>query len=245
MTGLSNLDKINVEVRGLVEGYIKRLIDVYGEKIKSVSLYGSVTLKDFNYKKSDINVLVIMDSIGFNDLKSYSVYFNKFSKKINPLVFTKQYMHSSQDVYPIEFLEMKDRYINIYGEDILSIIGIDRKYLRLECEQQLKGALIKLRQGVLQNGAKTKVLEVLIENSINTIITIFKGLIRIKSEEPPAEKTQVIYRVADMYGINKDIFDSIYKYKLGYTRISSGEIEKSFEKYLIELEMLINKVDNL
>jgi predicted nucleotidyltransferase len=241
---LDNIRKLHPSVSPLVENYVNKLAGEYGDNLVSVSVYGSAEGMDFNPKKSDINVLIVLKKIELSDLKRYSAM-KKIATNISPLVFTKEYIRSSQDVYPIEFLEMKDRYFTVYGEDVLAGLAIDKKYLRLECEQQLKGSLLKLRHGFLKFGQTNREIEKLLSGSINTIITIFNNLIRLKGENLQVEKEKTIDKTAKLYGFNGDVFLKVYSHKRGINKINHKDVEECFNRYLNELDVLINKVDAL
>lgn len=230
------MDRLNVSVRRIVDSFCKEIINVYGNQLKSITVYGSVLGKFFNPKKSDINLLIILDSIDLAQLKKCLPIIKKYGRRINPLLVTREYIKTSQDVYPMEFLEMKENYLVIYGEDVLCGIDVDRQYLRLECEQQLKGSLLKLRQGFLRLGLTRGGLERLIGESISSIFVIFRNLIRIKGEEPPVDRENIIERMVSLYNLDKDTFINIMGHK---------ELEIYFDRYLKGLEILIGMVDKL
>lgn len=233
------MERLNVSVRKFVDSVCKRFADVYGEQLRSIIVYGSALTSYFDPKKSDVNLLIILDSTDISQLKKSLPLMRRY-KRINPLFVTKEYIRASQDVYPMEFLEMKDNYVVVYGEDVLQDINIDRQYLRLECEQQLKGALLKLKQGFLSRGMGR--IGWLMKDSISTIVTIFRNLIRLKGKEPPVDKDKVIEEVGTLYSIDKALFKSILRYKLGKEKL---DLELCFDKYIKELEELIEVVDRL
>lgn len=238
MEGLGNLERINAGGRKLVEAFSNKIINIYGNQLKSIIAYGSVLGDSFNPKRSDINLLLILDDTGLTNLKKCQ----RYSRNINPLLLTKAYIQSSRDVYPIEFLEMKENYATIYGEDVLQDMVVDRQYLRLECEQQLKGGILKLKQGYLRSKGKVSGL---LKDSIGTIIIIFRNLIRIKGEEPPLDKERVIEKTADYYNIDKEVFHTVLRFKMGHEKVSEKGMEVYFGRYLKELEHLVGLVDKL
>lgn len=245
MDEIKNLDRLHISIRKLAENFGKEIINVFGDKLRSITVYGSALSGFFNPKKSDVNLLLIPDNISLLDLRKCHPIMGKYGKRINPLILTKEYIRSSQDVYPIEFLEMKENYLTIYGEDVLKDIKIDRQYLRLECEQQLKGNLLRLRQGFLRAGLVRSGVERLMNESISSNFAIFRNLIRIKGEEPPVDKGKIIDRMVYHFNIDKNTFNSILRHKAGHETISKKDLEIYFGKYLKEMEMLAEAADKL
>lgn len=238
MEELKNIDKIPITVQGLVTDFSKKVINTYDNEIKSIIAYGSTVSGDFNPKKSDVNLLLILNNTDLAQLKRCLPIVKKYRKKINPLILTKKYIQSSQDVYPMEFLEMKENYLTIYGEDVLVSINIDRQYLRLECEQQLKGILLKLKQGLFG-----KSYEVLLKESSSSVFTVFRNLIRIKAKETPKGRGEIIEKIAEYYKIDKQIFVTILRYITGEEKIRVSDLEIYFDKYLKGLETLTDTVN--
>jgi hypothetical protein len=58
-----------------------------------------------------------------------------------PLFLTRSDLSSSLDSYPIEFLNMKNRYRLVYGEDVLQKLSFNPLAVRLQIERELKGKL--------------------------------------------------------------------------------------------------------
>jgi len=61
------------------------------------------------------------------------------------MIFTVSEFLSSDDVFPIEYLDMKDGHKLLYGRDFLSEINVSDANLRHECEFDLRSKLLKLR----------------------------------------------------------------------------------------------------
>ncbi len=144
MERFTNLERLPISISNRVKSYLEKLVDLYQDKILSIAVYGSVAAGDFVPKVSDVNMVIIFDRLEFTDFKKGLKLINRGIKnRISaPLFLTKEYIQRSLDVFPAEFLEMKDNHINLYGEDLLSSLNIDESNLRLYCEQQLKGKLI-------------------------------------------------------------------------------------------------------
>ncbi|OQX87303.1 MAG: hypothetical protein B6D55_03880 [Candidatus Omnitrophica bacterium 4484_70.2] len=107
------VEKLRPEVRKKVVPYLKELLKIHGKNIISINLYGSATGKDFSPKTSDINLLVVFHQLPFEVLeKSLKLVSWGIDRKIScPLFLTLEHIRTSQDVFPIEFLEMKENHI--------------------------------------------------------------------------------------------------------------------------------------
>ncbi|MFH1847864.1 MAG: hypothetical protein ABH825_01450 [Candidatus Omnitrophota bacterium] len=247
MSRLLNLDKLPGEVRGRIEPYLKSLLDVHKDNVRSIFIYGSAAGSNFIPGVSDINTAVVLKKIEFGDLKKGLGIISKgIPKKITaPLLLTKEHIDTSLDVFPVEFLNMKESHVVVYGEDILGPVSIDEKNIRFICEQQIKGRLIRIRQGYLEVGLKKKGIEALLKESLASLIPMFRALLRLKGKQPPVDKAGVLAQLCDEFGLRKDVFLPVYRDKSNDEKIESKDVEEYFEKYIADIQKLADAVDRL
>ncbi len=237
MAELVNLGKLNSHVRKVVAHFCQAMIGLHGDNLKSISLYGSAVGEDFIPKESNVNLLFIMERIDSPDLKkSLQLVRQGRRKGIVPLLLTSQHMKSSTDTFPIEFLEMKENHIVLYGKDILGELKVNSRNVRLQCEQQLKGGLIRLYQVYLEIGMREKRIRSLLINSLTSFIPIFRSLLRLKGKVLPVKKKDIISDLEREFSINGNIFLKVLQMKEGGK--VEGNLEKLFGDYLQEIEKL-------
>ena len=244
MADLVNLEKLSEKVRDVVTPYCQQMLRLHQENINSIFIYGSATGEDFVYKKSNINILFIFKKLGFSVLKKSLNIVNSGRKKgiVAPLMFTMEYVHSSTDVFPIEFLEIKENYLLLYGEDVLASLEIHPHNIRLQCEQQIKGGLIRLYESYLEMGMKEKEIGSLMVTSLTSFIPVFRNLLRLKGKVPSVKKKITLEEMCKEFSLSNDLFWQIMDIKEG-KKIKS--IESLFEKYLKEIERLEIAVDKM
>ena len=234
---LVNLEKLNSHVRKVLVPFSQAMIALHGDNLKSISLYGSAVGEDFIPKKSNINLLLVMERIDPPDLKKSLKLINQGRKKgIIPLLLTVEHMKSSTDTFPIEFLEMKENYILIYGKDILDELEVNSRNVRLQCEQQLKGGLIRLYQVYLEIGMREKRIRALLINSLTSFIPIFRSLLRLKGKALPVKKRDIISDLEKEFTVNGALFLKVLQMKEG--KKVEDNLEKLFGDYLEEVEKL-------
>ena len=154
-------------------------------------------------------------------------------------------MMTSSDVFPIEFIDMRDFHEVIYGEEVFDFLDIGTENLRLECEEQLKGKLIRLRQAYLEIGTNVKQVESVVIESLTSLIPVFRAMLRLKGREAPLEKAKVLRAVGEEFGLDSEVFSQALEIKLERAKISKEKIEDFFGRYLSEVEKLAMAVDKL
>jgi len=227
----------------LTQDYLK----VFGEELVSIVLYGSAAGGSYIKGKSDINVLLVLTPEGEDKLADSFATIKYWKKRgfAVPLVITKAFINSSLDCYPIEFLNMKNNHIVIYGESILAQINVNLENLRLQIERELKGKLILLRQGYLEAQGKPRQLKNLISHSFTALISIFTALLYYKHGNAPRERRDTIKEMAKLFAIDAEAFLQCADIKEGKNNLSGEEIVGLFKKYVQEVANMCNIVDLL
>jgi predicted nucleotidyltransferase len=247
MDMLKNLDKLNIDASSKIRPYLESLLRVHRDTVISVFVYGSAACGDYVKGSSDINSAIVLKSLGFGDLrKSLDIVNRAILHKINaPLFLTREYIMSSLDTFPIEFIEMKENHVLVYGEDVLQDINIDPVNIRFICEQQIKGKLVRIRQAYLEIGLRKKGIESLIKESFGSLFPVLRGMLRLKGITPFSDKKENIQALGQAFGIDTDIFLAILADKRNNGKISGHDLESALFDYIKQLEKLADIADRL
>lgn len=248
MSPIINIEMLPEEIRRKVHKYLTKLIKLHGNNIVSTFIYGSATGRNYISGKSDVNMVVILKELTFADLKkSLKLVSWGISKRIAaPLMLTVRHIQTSTDVFPVEFLEMKDNNYLLYGQDLLKNLPVEESNIRLQCEQQLKGKLIRIREAYLEIGLRRKGIVSLLKESLNSLFPIFRGLLRVKTaQSSPTDKEEIIDSLVKNFGIDPGVFLAILRDKKDDNKIDSQDAEPFFEKYIQEIQKLAIASDEL
>ena len=242
-----NQEKLPLEVKRKFVSYLEQMLNTHGDNLISAAVYGSAAGFNYASKISDINSVFIFREISFTTLKNSLKIVNKgISLKIAaPLFLTKEYIQASLDVFPVEFLEMKENHVLLYGEDILAKLKIEGKYVRLFCEQQIKGKLIRIRQAYLEVGLKRKGREALLKGSLQVLLPIFRNLLRLKGLQSPVDKIDVLRLLCREFSLEENVFLSIYRDARDDEKIAHQNVETFLEKYIGQIEKLAICLDKI
>jgi len=227
----------------LTQDYLK----IFGNDLVSLTIYGSAAGGYYIPGKSDINLLIVPTAAGLDKFTDILDTVKSWKKRrvAVPLFMTGNFIESSLDSYPIEFLNMKNNHIVIYGKDVLAGLNFNQEYLRLQIERELRGKLILLRQGFLESEGKAKLLRQLISNSLTAFISIFNALLYFKEGKAPQGRRDTIKEAGKLFTIDAGVFMLCADIKEGIDKLNSEEIIAAFGKYLKEINNICNMVDSL
>ena len=221
--------------------------EIFGDDLVSIILYGSAAEGYYRPGKSDINFLIVLTETGIDNLDRAFGKIGRWRKKkiATPLFLTEEYIGSSVDVYPIEYLNFQRHHEVVYGKDVLDGIVIDPKMLRLQCEREIKGKLLLLRKVYLETEGKARALRELISLSLPTFLAIFEALRYLRGREDPADRRQKIKEVCGEFGLDRDVFGTLLDLKEDKVRLKDDELGELFKKYLTQVRELAIKVDRM
>jgi hypothetical protein len=244
MESLSHLD---ARTRETIQKFTEEMDALFGKKLLSLLLYGSAVGDNFDPERSDINFLIVFSKIDMDILRKYTGVSWKWQKKkvATPLVLTDVYIMNSADVFPIEFLELKENHVLLYGKDILRELTVDLKNLKLQVEEQLKGKLLHLRGGFLDSGEKKEYLEKLLTSSLIAFVPIFRNVLRLMEKGVPVSRGTLFRDFCSEVGLDESPFFRVWDIKGGRTKLAKEEVIELFGEYLSQIERLVEKVDNL
>jgi len=174
----------------ILENYTQEIIKAFGEELKSVVLYGSKASGEDVKSHSDANVLVISENITLANLTKLSPATKKWAKAGNPppVIFTAEEFFNSADVFPIEFLDMKDNSKLLFGQDFLTSLPVEKSNIRHQIEFDLRSKLLKLRQGYLSLHGNDKAVQALLIDSISSTLAVFRQTASLLGKERPLKK---------------------------------------------------------
>lgn len=220
---------------------------VFGNDLVTIILYGSGATGEYQYKKSDINFLIVLTEEGINNLWKSLPLVRKWQKRnvTTPLFLTKKYIASALDAFPIEFLGMSMNYQLVHGEDVLKDLLIDEHDLRLALEREMRGKLLHLREGFLNTAHDTHALRMLISQSLATFTSYFAALLKLKNITPPEKRKDIFMKTAERFGLDESVFATLLEIREKKKHLSQDELQALMEKYIFEIAKLTQIVDQL
>jgi hypothetical protein len=222
-------------------------LNVFGKELVSLVLYGSAAGGYYIRGKSDINLLVVLTPAGldkFTDVLDTVKSWKKCNVAI-PLIMTRNFIESSLDSYPIEFLGMKNSHILFYGEDILEGLNVNPDDLRLQIEREMRGKLLLLREGYLEAQGKPRHLRSLISRSLTAFMSIFNALLYFKQGKMQQGRHDIIKEMRKAFTIDASVFMFCADIKEGKDKFSGTEVVDIYRKYLQEINNICQIVDQL
>jgi predicted nucleotidyltransferase len=195
------------------ETFARELAELYRGELVSVVLYGSAARGEYREGSSDLNILVLLREATPSMLRRGSALARGWVAEGNPppLMLGAEEMRRSLDVFPIEYSDIRDGHRVLHGEDPFAGLEIDSEHLRLQCEHEIKGKQIQLREGYLLSAEEPEELGTLLLRSFPTFLVLFRTVLRLTDSAAAQDAESVITQMAERVGFSPDALREIHQ----------------------------------
>ena len=236
--------EVPAEVREVLRDYLPQVTKLFGTTLEAVILYGSAAGGDYLPGRSNINLLMLLSRHEGALLQKYATLHQRWQKDriVVPLFLTQAELRSSLDLFPLEYLEIQEQHILLTGSDPFPGLTIDLRNLRLQCEQEMRGNLLRLRQRFVEGGGMTEAIGILLPLSLTALLPCLRGLLRLSGRPAERSADAVLKAAQNESGIDTMAFQEALTLKRGIISPGPMEMPRLFERYTAALQGLIEKI---
>lgn len=234
-------------VVGTATDFAQTLSTVLRENLVSAVLYGSAARGQYQNGVSDLNVLVLLRKLDLAALMQCAEPARAWAEAGNPppLLLSWDEWRRSADVFAVEYSDMAEAHQVLLGEDPFSEIVVRPEHLRLQCERELKGKLIQLREHLLLAAAAPESLSQLLQRSLSTFLVLFRASLRLGGEQVPQAHAEVLNATAARAGFAAEPLLAILRARTGETELRPQLDDKVVSGYLEAVGRVVEWVDRL
>ena len=228
-----------------LDDLVSQLRAAYGTALRSIVLYGSAAAGEHIPKRSDYNVLVIVDELTMEHMRTGAAVARAWGEDGNPppLTLTLNEWEGSSDIFPMEYADILERHRVLFGTPPFTGIAVDPRHLRLQLEHEAMGKLLKLRQGVLAAGGEAKSQTELLAASLSTMMVIFRAVQRLNNVIPPTDYERLSRDVAARAGFDAEPFVRVVRHVRGTEKIGSSDVSGVLAGYVDGMRRLVSYLD--
>jgi len=241
------ITKLREEIRPAVDFLARSLLTDLGDNLSSLSVVGSALTDDFHPKRSDINTVLVVQRRSQQLLQTLAGYGRKMGKmKLRaPLLMTTEYIEQSLDVFGVELLDFQFNHIVVHGMDPFGELPFRKENVRLQCERQLKAALIRLRQGYIQTLGKPKYVANLLMECVKELSVLLRALLWLSEIERNHQVLPNLKKAAQEFQFDGKIIAHLMELQLQHSRPPADQVEFFFENVYQTVDHIAHRVDQL
>lgn len=243
MNGGENVAEPDARVEALAE----ELEELFGEELRCVMLYGSAARGHFNPGASDLNVLVLLRTLGAVELRRAAPLACRWAAGGNPppLLMSEGEWRRSGDVFPVELEDIRHAHRVLRGDDPFADLATDREHLRLQCEHELKAKQILLRERFLLAADEPAELGRLLQVAFSPLLALFRTVLRLADREVPGDADGILRATGQLAGWNPAALLSVLEARRAGRPLRPRADDPLVERYLDAVARTVSWVDTL
>jgi hypothetical protein len=240
-----HLSNLSVQVKDRMQPFFHEILSPFENQIKSIYIIGSAVTNDFDTKTSDVDSLIVLKEKNLDIFDFITPIGKKYGKrKIRaPIIMTDEYIRSSLEVFPIQFLNMQAINALVYGDDILNGIKIEKTDLRLVCERELKGWTQNLGQAYIKSLGDDRIIKGLFVSFLSSYIPIFRAILFLYDKEMPKERNSVLDECEKTLNIRMNVFRELVTIKMGKYKPTHADLKNDFQQMYNTLDDIAKIID--
>ncbi len=230
----------------LIGEFVGRVRDAVGGNLKSAILYGSAAAGDYVPEHSDVNLMLVLGETSFAAISALAPVVEWWAKQKHhaPLLMTAEELQRGADVFSIEFLDMRENYRVLWGEDLLKGLEIPMKFHRAQVEYELREKTILLRQRLLVVAKDEDAKWELLVRSVSAFGTLARHAL-IALGETASSKREAVQKLAVKAGFDASAFLQLFDLRERKADRKTMNVDDVFARYLRSVERITAAVDEM
>jgi predicted nucleotidyltransferase len=210
-------------------------------------LYGSAARGEHAGPYSDINLLIVVAHAEAAVLARLAPLIARWTKRGHraPVMLVEDQIRRSQDVFPIELADIRDRHRLLHGDDaVLRSIEVRPDHLRRQLEFELRSKLTLFRQAYMEAAGRPRAVKELLARSVSSMAALFRGVLRLTGDRVPPSTPEVFRALESRARIDAEVWDIAWRLRRGERWPSELSADVLFDRLQAGLQAAIDLVDN-
>jgi predicted nucleotidyltransferase len=174
----------------------------FGTELKCVAVFGSVSRGEAIPGVSDLNVLVLLESMALPTLGRVAPLLHDWIRQGNtpPHLYSWSEWQGMPDTFAIEIADMVDAREVLFGNDPIGEESVSYRNLRAQTEREIRDTLLQLRLRLMVNATRPSEIGTLLLSGFPSFAAYMRSALRLAGLSPGLETRPMIERAAKLIG---------------------------------------------
>lgn len=242
-----NLDGLRSEVRDAVGTLAARLTKDLGDNLRSLAVVGSALTADFHARRSDINTVVVVGRRSHELLRLLASYGGTMGRlRLHaPLLMTEEHLDRSRDVFGVELLDFQLNHHVVLGPDPFAALTFAKADVQLQCERELKAAVVELQQGYVRSAGNAKIVGQLLMACLGKLLPLMRAMLWLKDAPRVAEAERTVQDAAGVFGFEAAAFGLLLVQRAAGKIPAAKDVETTFQNVYRATDHLSRVADKM
>ena len=219
----------------------------FGDELRSVVVFGSVPRGEAIPGVSDLNMLVLLDSMAPPILVRAAPLLLQWIRQGNtpPYMYSWEEWQGMQDTFAIEIADMSDAREVMWGTDPVSTEAVTYEGLRIQAERETRDTLLHLRLRLMVNAQSPSEIGSLLLSGFPSFTAYMRAALRLRGEAPGIATRAVIERMAQVLEIDPAPMITCHDARRSRQMLEVPLTDPLVERYMAFVRSLLQHLDEL
>jgi predicted nucleotidyltransferase len=224
-----------------------QLRTVFAAELKSVVLFGSLARGEAIPGVSDLNLLVLLDSLATPTLMRAAPVLQQWIYQGNtpPYVYSWNEWQGMQSGFAIEIADMHDARELLWGIDPIAVDSISHANLRMQTDREIRDTLLHLRLRLMVAVSGPADIGALLLSGFPSFAAYMRSALRLTGESPGLSTRPVVERVAALIGADPSAMLECHDARQTTHRLDLALTDPMVDRYMDFAHRLLDYINAL
>ncbi|MCY3729664.1 MAG: hypothetical protein OXF97_11810 [Nitrospira sp.] len=239
--------QLQEETHAPLRGFLRSIKKQKDLKLEAILVYGSAARGEFLEGYSNINVLVVLEQITQPVLQRWSGIHKQWAREkiIAPLFLTHTDLQQSSDVFPLEYLDIKECHVLLEGRDPFPELHVNQAHLFVQCRQEIHANLLRVRQCYVEGWGRVEAIQTVLPLSLTALLPCLRGLYRLLNRPSNIKSPEILDELKATLDVDPSVFFEVWRLKRGLSTPGKHELPKLLDRYLTGLGQLVDRIESM
>lgn len=217
---------------------------IFGGRLRTVVVYGAHARPHLRPVRVPVQTAALVDAITYADLSACAERAGGWLRAglEMPLLLPVHEFERSLDVFPLEYGDIIDHHVLLYGDDPFVGHAVAAADLRRACEVQARGHVIHLREGFLLAGHEAAAVAQLITASAGPFASLMKAVTRVTGGPRDATPPMMAAHARKVAGLSASLIERLLAIE-EETDLDPSDAVQLYPPYVDLLHALVAFID--
>ncbi len=219
----------------------------FADELRSVVVFGSLPRGEAIPGVSDLNILVLLESLNARTLVKAGPLLQQWIRQGNtpPHLYSWAEWEGMQDTFAIEVADMNDAREVLWGTDPVSVDAVTYANLRIQTEREIRDTLLHLRLRLMVATSGPSDVGALLLSGFPSFSAYMRAALRLAGQSPGLATQPVIEATAALIGADGEPMLTCFNARRTTHRLEVDLADPMVERYLTFVGALLQHVDQL
>jgi hypothetical protein len=198
-------------VQRAVGEFIDEVLALYKQDLLSIFAFGSAVTGDYEAGESDVNLIVVHESLDIEDLDKVGALSRRWLRKqmLAPRFLSKRNFDDYTRHFQVDLLAMRHATAVLWGQDLLAAADMRPAELRWQSAYEIKTMRLRMKQQFWRIADDPAAMRRVLLQRFTSLTHLMRAALALRGLEAPARRSDVVTAAVAHLGIDATFTQSM------------------------------------